>query len=71
MDLSNTATLRAAIEREVDELSGASGGDVELPDKQIDELVDVLSQVPPDMREAKMRELVNDLVQRRLGDPRT
>ncbi len=71
MGLSNAQTLRAAIEREVDELSGASGGDVELPQEQVDELVDVLIQVPLDMREAKMREMVNDFVQRRLGDPRT
>ena len=72
MSLNTPGGIRAAIEQEVRELSGASGGDREviLQENEIDDLIRAVSDIPADQREVQMREMVNDIVQRRLGDPR-
>lgn len=69
MPLSTDAELRNAIRREADLLSGASGRETQLSDREVNDLIDALRDVPEDMRETQMRELVNDVVQKRIGDP--
>lgn len=71
MNVSTPGSLRHSIVDEVNQMSGMIGGETTLSEKEIDDLVQVLMQVPEDARETQARGMINDLVQQRLGDPRT
>lgn len=70
MDLSTPEKIRNSIVDEVNQIAGISGGETTLPESTINDLVRALMDIPEDNRALQMQETVNDIVQRRLGDPR-